>query len=389
MDMTLNADFAKIKYTNLDLTNLNGAVVVKNEAATLKDCTANLLGGLIALNGEYNTVDASKPSFNMDMALQNFGFREAFQSFATVKAFASVAQVMDGKFNTTLSMSGLLGKDMTPDFATLSAAGFLETLSAVFNNFKPMNMLGDKLNVDYLKRLELANTKNWFEIQNGNVTVKPFDVKMRDVAMRIGGSHGITNEMNYQIVTKIPRKALGNAANGGLNVLSTEAAKYGVSIAQGEFINTRFDVTGSLFNPKLAMKVLGSDGQATIQEQVGQTASAYADKAKDSVTNVANRELDKAKDKAKEAADRAADSLRRLADKQIEAAKNKAAEEAKNQVGKVLGQEAGDKVGGAVGDKVGQKAGEVLGDKGQKSVEQAKDKLDKWDPFKKKKSGGN
>jgi AsmA-like C-terminal region len=387
MDMTINANMAKVRYTNLDLNSLNGAVIVKNEEAKLDNCTADLLGGRVALNGGYNTQDASKPAFNMDMALQNFGFREAFQHFATVKSLAPVAQLMDGKFNTTLSMSGLLGKDMMPELSMLNAAGFLETISAVLNNFEPLKVVGDKLGVDYLRKAELGNTKNWFEIVNGAVTVKPFDTKVRDVAMRIGGTHSVANEMNYQIFTKIPRKALGQAANGGINLLSSEASKYGVNIAQGEYINTRFDVTGSLFKPKVAMRVLGSDGESTLQETATATAEAVVDKAKDSITNMANRELDRAKDKAKQAADRAADSLRRLADKAVEEAKRKAAEEAKDQVGKVLGSETGQKVGDQVGKKVEEGAGKVLGDQGKKTVEDAKNKLDKWDPFKKKKSG--
>lgn len=386
MDMTINANFKKIKYTNMDLNGLNGAIVVKNEAATLKDCTASILGGMIALNGEYNTQDLAKPSFNMDMALQNFGFKEAFTQFTTVKTLAPVAQLIDGKFNTTMSMSGLLGKDMTPDFTTLSAAGFLETIAAVFNNFKPMNMIGEKLNVDYLKRLELGNTKNWFEIKDGTVTVKPFDVKVKDVAMRIGGSHGISNDMNYQITTKVPRKALGTAVNGGLSFLSSEASKNGVNIAQGEFINTRFDLTGSLFNPKMAVKVLGSDGQATMQDEAKDMATDYAQKAKDSLANVASRELENAKQKVNAAADKLKDTVGKVVDKKVNEAANKAGEIAKDQVGKVLGNEAGQKVGDAVGGAAGQKAGEVLGDKGKKTVEGAQEKLGKWDPFKKKKN---
>lgn len=385
MDMTINADFAKIKYTNMDLNNLTGAIVVKNESASLKDCTASVLGGLIGLTGEYNTSDLSKPAFNMDMALQDMTFKGAFTQFETVKKLAPVAQLMDGKFNTSLSMSGLLGKDMVPDFTTLSAAGFLETIAAVFNDFKPMNQIADKLNISYLKKLELANTKNWFEIKDGQVTVKPFDVKVKDVAMRIGGSHGITNEMNYQIVTKIPRKALGTAANSGLSFLTSEASKVGVNVAQGEFINTRFDLTGSLFSPKMAVKVLGSDGEATMQDEVKATVADYTEKAKDSLTNVANRELDKAKEKANAAAAKVQDSLSKLANQKIDEASKKAGEIAKEQATKALGTEAGKKVGEAVGTGASQKAGEVMGDKGKKTVEQAQDKLNKWDPFKKKK----
>ena len=72
--MTINANFGKIKYTTYDLNNLNGQVVVKNKVATLKDCTADVLDGQIGLKGEYNTQNLAKPSFNMDLALQNMGF---------------------------------------------------------------------------------------------------------------------------------------------------------------------------------------------------------------------------------------------------------------------------------------------------------------------------
>ncbi len=365
MDMTINANFAKIKYTTYDLNNLDGQIIVKNSVAKLQDCTADVIGGQIGLTGEYNTRNLAKPSFNMDMAMQNMGFREAYQTFATVKALAPVAQLIDGKFNTNLSMSGILGKDMMPDFNTLSAAGFLETISAIFNNFKPMNAIGDKLNVGYLKQLELKNTKNWFEIKDGKVTLKPFNTQVRDVAMQISGSHGLSSDMAYQILTKVPRKSLGGAANSGLDLISKEASKVGVSVAQGEFINVRFDLTGTLFAPKVAMKVLGSDGQSTIKDEATGAATAIVDKAKDSLTNVANREIDKAKEKAQQEIDKATDSLKRLADKKLQEAQDKAAKEAK--------------------DKIGEKAGEVLGTEGQKKVDDVKDKLNNFDPFKKKK----
>jgi hypothetical protein len=383
MDMTLNADFAKIKYTTYDLNNLTGSVVVKDEAAKLQDCTAGLLGGQVGLNGSYDTKDASKPLFNMDLALQNMGFKEAYNNFVTIKTLAPIAQLLDGQFNTTLSMSGLLGKDMTPDFTTLNAAGFLETIAAVFNNFKPFNAIGEKLNVDYLRKVDLANTRNWFEVKNGAVTVKPFDVKVKDIAMKIGGSHGISNEMNYDVFTKVPRALLqktgvGAAANSGLNLLSKEASKVGVSIAQGEFINVLFNLTGSLFAPKVAMKVLGSDGQASIEDQATASMQATADKARDSLARVADKKLNEAKDKAGKVVDKAVDSVGKVVDKKVDEAINKGTDVVKDKVGQ--------KVGEAVGNEAQKKAEEALGDKGKKSVEDVKNKLDKWDPFKKKKN---
>jgi vacuolar-type H+-ATPase subunit H len=365
MDMTINANFDKIKYTTYDLNNLNGQIVIKNSVAKLKDCTADILGGQIGLAGDYNTQNLAKPTFDMDLALQNMGFREAYQNFATIKALAPVAQLIDGKFNTTLSLAGGLGKDMIPDFATLSAAGFLETVSAIFNNFKPMNAIGEKLNIASLKRFELKNTKNWFEIKDGKVTVKPFNTQVGDIGMQIGGTHGLSSDMEYQILTKVPRKSLGTAANSGMDLLSKEASKLGISVAQGEFINVRFDLTGTLFSPKVAMKVLGSDGESSIQETATGAATAVVGKVKDSLTNVANREIDKARQKATEAADKATDSLKRLADKKIQEATDKVTKEAK--------------------EKIGEKAGEALGKESAKKAEEIKDRVNNFDPFKKKK----
>ena len=374
MDMTINAKMAKVKYTDYHLNNLNGQIVVKDRVAKLQDCTASIMGGQVGLNGEYNTSDLSKPSFNMDFALLNMGFRDAFQSFATVKALAPAMQLMEGKFNTTLSMSGLLGKDMMPDFTTLSAAGFLETIAAGLNNFKPLAAVGEKLGLDYLQKVEIKDTRNWFEIKDGNVLIKPFNTRVRDVAMQIGGTYGLSKDMNFTIMTKTPRSALqkstaGAAVNSGLSFLSGEASKLGVNIAQGEYINVQFDLTGSIANPKVVTKVLGSDGQSTISEQATSIVSNVAEKAKDTLATLANKELDKAKEKAKEAADKAADSLRNIANKKVQ----EVTEQAK------------DKLGKEVGDKLGKEAEKVLGDQGQKKIDEVKNKLDKWDPFKKKK----
>ena len=383
MDMTIHADFAKILYTNLVLENLSGTVKVKDHAATLQDCVASTLGGQVALTGEYNTADLAKPLFNVDLAMRDMGFTQAYQSFATMKTFAPIMQFINGKFNTTLSMKGVLGKDMTPDFNSLSAAGFLETLAASLSNLKAMNEIGDRLGIDYLKKMDLGATKNWIEIKNGTLEVKPFDLKAKDVALRIGGSHSLSNEMNYQITAKIPRKSLeknaaGSAANSGLNWLSKEASKIGVNVAQGEFINMRFDLTGSMLSPKIATKVLGTDGQSTIQDEAKATVDATVDKAKDSLRNVANRELDKAKDKATAAVNKAADSLRNVANRELDKAKDKAVQEVKDKAGEAIGKE--------VGEKVEEKAGQVLGDQGQKKVEDVKKKIEGWDPFKKKKN---
>jgi len=187
--------------------------------------------------------------------------------------------------------------------------------------------------------------------------------------------------MAYQILTKVPRKSLeknavGSAANSGLKWLSGEASKIGVNVAQGEFINVRFDLTGTLFNPKVAVKVLGTDGESTIKDEATAAGQAVLQQAKDTLRAVASQELEKAKAKATAAVEKAADSIKNVATQKVEEAKDKAVQEAS----KVLNEEVSKKVG----DEAAKKAEEIL--KQDKATEEAKKKLEEWNPLKKKKN---
>jgi AsmA-like C-terminal region len=379
----IHSKIGKLLYTNMDLSNVKGDMVIRDKEAKIQNCTANAMGGVIELTGGYNTVNIAKPKFDMAFNFMNLDFQKSFSTLNTFQKLAPIGALINGKFNTKMSFSGELGKDLMPDISTLNAAGLIQTISGAIAGIKPLQEIGNKLNLDELKNFDLKDTKNYFEIANGIVTVKEFDKKVKDIALKISGTHSLTNEMNYMIKGKIPRKLLeknpvGTAAGKGFDFLSKEAAKYGVKIDNGAFVNVQFNITGSFANPKLGIKVLGADGESTIQDEAKSTANAVINKAKDSIATRVNEEFDKVKNRAKQEADRIADSIQVAANKKIDEAKNKAIEEAKKQVG--------DKLGTAVGGKVDtllDKAG--VNDKAKEELNKAKEKLDKWNPFKKKK----
>ena len=288
-------------------------------------------------------------------------------------------------------MNGALGKDMMPDLSSLSISGFLQTIKSTVAGLKSLEDVANKLNISELKNMDLNDTKNWFEVANGVVTVKEFDKKLKDINLKISGTHSLTNEMNYSIKAQVPRKkleanAVGAAVGSGLNVLLAEAAKYGVNIKNSEFVNVAFNITGSMLSPKVSMKLLGGDGETSVADAAKGAANAIINKAKDSVTTRANEELDKYKAKAKEAADRALDSATRVAQAKVDEVKQKAIDEAKKRASEALDKQMGDKAGKRVGDEIDKQL-EKTGGGGaaKKEADKLKDQLNKWDPFGKKK----
>ena len=363
IDMRVEAKMGKVIYDNMELTNVNGALIVANEAVKFSNMTANTLGGSMDINGGYNTQNHEKPNFDLGLKLKQMDFQKAFKTFNTFQAIAPIGQFFEGVFNTELTMSSDLSKDLMPDLATLTAAGLLQTLNGQIKGAAPLMEIGNKLNVDAFKNMSFKDTKNWFTVKDGTVQLEDFVHKYQDIDMKIGGSHKLTGDMDYHIVAKIPRSKIGKnplgaAANTGLDFLSKEASKIGVNVDAGEFVNVQINLGGTMVAPKVSFKVLGSEGAATtVQDAVVSKVQEEAQKKLDEARAEAEARLDAEKKKLEEEARKKAEQVKAEAEKKLE-------EEAK-------------KAGEKVGEEVKKKAGE-----------EAKKKLEEINPFKKKKGGG-
>jgi hypothetical protein len=373
IDMRINADIRKLIYTNMELNDLRGTLVVKDQAVVLDETTAKTLGGSIGLAGSYDSKDKDNPGFSMKFDLNKMDFQKAFNTFNSFQKLAPIGKFIEGIFNTSLIMDGKLGKDLMPQYNTLNVQGFLQTINGVVKGFKPLQSVGNALNVDYLKdNLKLENTKNWFEVKNGALELKDFDYKVKDIAMTIGGKHAISQDMDYHIKTRIPRKllesnAVGAAAGSALNALQGEASKLGINLKQSEFVNVMVNLTGNITNPKVKLKLLGGEGEE----------KSVVEAAKDEAKQQLQQKLDEGKTKAKETATKAVDSAKTVVKKEVDKAAEDLTKKAK--------EAAKDKIGGVLDSTAQKKVDKVLEGAGKEGTDKIKENLDKFNPFKKKK----
>ena len=55
-----------------------------------------------------------------------------------------------------------------------------------------------------------------FQIHDGRLFVKPFDVKLGGTTMNVSGSNGLDQSLQYTLGLKVPRSMLGGGANQAL-----------------------------------------------------------------------------------------------------------------------------------------------------------------------------
>ncbi|HMQ47885.1 MAG TPA: AsmA-like C-terminal region-containing protein [Saprospiraceae bacterium] len=374
IDMEIHAEVAKVIYTNLELNNIKGRLVVEDEAVVLDGVTANAFGGSLGMSGSYDTKDVENPAFSFKYDMNKVDFQKAFSSLNTFQQIAPIGQYIAGIFSTTFIMDGTLGKDLMPKLESLNAEGFLETINGIIQSFPAAQSVGNKLNIDYLKdNIKIENTKNWFEVKDGALEIKPYDTKVKDIALQMGGKYFLNNNLDFDILAKVPRKtlennALGAAAGTGFKFLQGEASKLGIDIKQGEFVNLKINLSGDWQKPKLGLKVLGMDGE-------GETS--LVDAAKEEVKDQVNQKVEEVKQEAKDRAQKAADSLKTVAKKEADKAIDKAKQEAEKA--------AKEKLGEVIDSTTQKKVEEALGEKGQEAKDKIEDKLKDWNPFGKKK----
>ena len=214
LDCTINAQANTVEYDNLNLKNVKGTLIIKDEQAILQNMTSSLFDGQLAITGLVST-KTKTPTFNMDLGIKSFDIAQSFQGFELFQNMAPIAKAIQGKLNTEITLKGDLTDDFTPNLNTLSGNVLAEILSSTVNplNAEVLNSLGSALNFIDFKKLNLNDLKTKLEFNNGEVNVKPFHIKYQDIDIEVAGSHKFDKTMSYNAVFNVPAKYLGSEVN--------------------------------------------------------------------------------------------------------------------------------------------------------------------------------
>ena len=394
-NINLNVDIQadRVQYTDITMNGVRGLMHVRDGAIVIEDGRANLLGGSMDFTGSYDTAEEEAPGFHFAYNLQNLDFSQSFTALNTFAALAPVGKFISGNFSSELVMEGKLGADLLPQLSSIDAKGLLRTAEARIASFKPLQVLGNALNINELKNsTTLKNIIAAFEITDGRVTVKPFDFGLAGIPMQLGGTHGLDTDMDYRLRAAVPRKLIeGNlvtgTALGALDKLAGQANKLGLNLSPGDTLNLNIKLTGDLANPRANFDLLGTQGggaagggnladaaTAAVQERVKEELDAR----KAQVETELQTRVDSAKALAGNRARAVEDSLRTAAAQQADRLEREAANQLKGALG--LGRDT--TTARSDSTTVG------LPGAAEDAVNDVKKELEKFNPFKRKKGGG-
>ena len=307
LNVLINTKVDKVHYDKLDIDNLTGSLKINDETITMADVKGNALDGNIMINGTYSTkVSKAKPTISLMYNVDKVDVQKTFNAFNTVQALMPIGRYMAGKLTSQLTINGKLGDNMMPDLRSLNGQGNLLLIEGFLSKFAPLQKIADALNIQALQQIALKDVKNYIEFSNGQVLVKPFPLKIKDIDMEIGGLQGFDQSIDYVINMKLPRALMGEKGNQLVNNLVSQVNSKGVPIKVSDIINLNIRLGGFIKNP-------------TIKTDLKQGAESIAEQLKTQVIDFAKATFDSTK---KAATNAVKDSIASVKKQAIEAAKD-------------------------------------------------------------------
>ncbi|MHA4811829.1 AsmA family protein [Flavitalea flava] len=290
ISFVVNVVIDKLHYNNLDMQNLSGSMKIADETVKLDNIKAQALDGDMMINGLYSTkVSKKNPALAFRYDVKNLDVQKTFYAFTTVQKLMPAGKFIAGKFSSQLTMSGFMGENNSPDLNSLNGDGNMLLAAGALKNFAPTDKLAQILHLDQLKELSLKDVKTTFSFRNGKVIIDPFHIKVQDIDMEIGGSHGFDQSLDYAIDLKLPRSLLGGQANNLVNNVVAQAGAKGIPVKLNDKIDLPVKIGGTMTNPlfKTDMKEALSSTTGSLKQQAVSLVQARVDSAKQQLRDTA------------------------------------------------------------------------------------------------------
>lgn len=226
LDCSIIANAKTVVYDDLNLSDVTGVLLIKDQQLTIKNMTSSIFDGALSIAGNVSTKNDT-PTFNLNLGADGFDIAQSFSSMALLQNLAPVAKLFQGKLNSNINLSGNLDKEFSPDLNSVSGNALAELLTTKVNanNGELFSQLEGALGFVDFDKLNLKDVKTKLEFANGQVSVNPFQLNYEDITIDVSGSHSFDKMLSYNAVFNVPAKYLGSEINQLIGKIDSEEAK--------------------------------------------------------------------------------------------------------------------------------------------------------------------
>ena len=219
VNITFNAVADKIKYTEYNLENFTGNLVVDKGGVDLKDTKFNLIGTNVTMNGTYRPTGYRSAEFSYNLKASEFDIQRAYKEITLFREMVSMAKDAYGTVALDYSLKGKLNSSMFPIMRSLVGQGTLSLANISFKGFKLLGAIADKTDAKSLEKGTLSDVNIKSSIKDNVMTIERTKMKMAGFRPRFEGQVSLDGDLNIGFrlglppmgIIGIPMRITGNA----------------------------------------------------------------------------------------------------------------------------------------------------------------------------------
>ncbi|MDR1861222.1 MAG: AsmA-like C-terminal region-containing protein, partial [Bacteroidales bacterium] len=273
LNLTFRSNIARSKLANMDITNMDGLIAVKNRQLVLQKLNMNLLDGQLMLDGAYHSNPEKHPTFDFNIRAANFQIPTAFRTFSLLRRYAPVAGQSHGKMSATMNFRGQFDQYMNIIHPSLNGTGNLTTSGLQVNNPNLLAQLKSVIKPEKLQNLRVADFSADFRMNNGAITVIPFTTSIVDQEVTVGGEITTDQQLALQLDFRVNKDDLNGDAAKLLAILPGSSNL--------RYIDAGIRISGAATDPQISVDLTKARKQ--IENEIKKAGS---DGIKNSIENL-------------------------------------------------------------------------------------------------------
>lgn len=268
LDLSFRSTISRALFDQMDIRNINGLIRIKDEKLSLKQLDMDMLRGSLTVDGAYQNNKSNQPEFDFNLNVKSFDIPAAYQSLSMMRRYMPIAARSQGNISSKIKFKGRMNEKLEIIASTLDGDGFFNTQNLQILDSPTFDQIRGVIKKEKLKNVRVDDFTANFNIENGNLLLKPFKTKIADQETTIHGSLSAESILNMDMDFKLNRADLDDDINNALGFLpGSDNIK---------IIDATVKLKGSLKNPDVSLDL--SKARKQIQEEVKKSGKKEIEK---------------------------------------------------------------------------------------------------------------
>ena len=209
IDLSLRSNIQTAVINRIPIENVNGLIIARDEKLTLDNLNMDMLEGKVEMTGSYQNSPDNRPMFNFGFDLSKIDIPTMYRTLSGIRKLMPMSGSSTGKISSDFKMNGRLDQQLQLIPATINGNGTLSSNNLQIMDSPVFNQLSNIVKKEKLRNVHVDDFSASFNVENGNLLIKPFTTKVIGQQTTVTGSLNVDNLIDMRLDFIVERDAFG------------------------------------------------------------------------------------------------------------------------------------------------------------------------------------